>query len=131
VPDMNNLFQSGDWTKEKHVPVIGIDGTPSKGSAIRVTLAVGREIPHPNTTEHHIAWIELYFLPAGEKFPSLLGRFDFAAHGASVQGPNTGTVYTVPETVCVVTTEKTGTLIAASFCNIHGLWQNTIELAYT
>jgi superoxide reductase len=28
-----------------------------------VTVTLGKEIAHPNTTEHHIRWIQLYFKP--------------------------------------------------------------------
>ena len=34
-----------------------------------VTVSVGKEIPHPNTTEHHIRWIKLFFKGEGENFP--------------------------------------------------------------
>jgi len=55
---MKGLFQSGDWAKEKHVPVIEIlDNDREKG--IKVKISVGKEIPHPNTTAHHIAWMEM------------------------------------------------------------------------
>src|SRR5512137_2440884 len=123
------LYQAGDWQKEKHVPVIEGPGKVKKGEAARLTVSVGKGIAHPNTTEHHIAWLEVYFLPDGEKFPYLVGRYECAAHGASIQGPNTSTVFTVPEISIAVKTEKAGTLLAASCCNIHGLWESSHSLA--
>jgi superoxide reductase len=95
---------------------------------IKVVVSVGKEIPHPNTTEHHIRWIELYFLPKGEKFPYHLGTFEFSAHGESVQGPNLSTIYTHPYGECSFKTEKSGIILVSSYCNIHGLWQNSQEL---
>ncbi len=124
----NQLLQSADWKKEKHVPVIECAARLAKGEALAVTVSVGKEIAHPNTTEHHIAWINLYFQPQGEKFPYQVGKFEFVAHGASVQGPNTSTVYTHPQAGCVLKTEKSGTLMAISYCNIHGLWESSIEI---
>ncbi|MFX1298297.1 MAG: class II SORL domain-containing protein [Promethearchaeota archaeon] len=126
--DLNNLVQSADWKKEKHVPVIEIVGDAKKGGPIKVKVSIGKEIAHPNTTEHHISWINLYFLPEGEKFPYHIGKFDFNSHGASTQGANTSTVYTDPEITSSIKTEKSGTLIAFSYCNIHGLWKNELEL---
>ena len=123
--NIGNLFQTGDWKNEKHSPVIEI---LEKGEKIKVRVSVGKEIPHPNTTEHHISWIEVYFLPEGEKFTYHLGRFDFSAHGASAQGPNTSSVYTEPDVTFYFKTTKSGKLFASSFCNIHGLWSNSIEL---
>jgi len=125
---IGNHIQSADWKSEKHAPVIEAPETVTAGQPFQVTVSVGKEIPHPNTTEHHIAWISVYFLPDGEKFPQHLGRFDFAAHGAGAQGPNTGGVYTEPITSFTMKTEKSGTIHAVSFCNIHGLWESEQHL---
>ena len=126
--DLNQIFQSADWKKEKHVPVIEISGEISSGKPIQVKLTVGKEISHPNTTEHHIEWIDLYFLPDGGKFPYQIGKTVFTSHGASAEGPNTSTVYCDPTTMMNFKTEKSGTLFATSYCNIHGLWQNSLKL---
>jgi superoxide reductase len=128
MADLKDLLQSADWKTEKHVPVIEAPEKVKKGDTIKVALTVGKEIPHPNTTEHHISWIEAYFLAEGEKFPYQLGRFEFVAHGASAQGPNTSTIFTQPEAVFSFKTDKPGTIFAASYCNIHGLWKNAREL---
>ncbi len=125
MAELKDLFQSADWTKEKHVPVIDAPSAVRKGEFFQVTLTVGKEIAHPNTTEHHIRWIEVFFAPDGEKFPYQVGRFEFSAHGESAQGPNTSTVFTHAQAGCWLKTEKKGTLIAAAYCNIHGLWQNS------
>ena len=122
------LFQSADWKQEKHVPVIELPEKAKKGENLKVTVGVGKQIGHPNTTEHHIVWIEVYFHPEGEKFPYQIGRFELASHGASVKGADTSTVYTHPEVTCTFKTEKNGTVYAISYCNIHGLWANSAEL---
>ncbi len=126
--DLNNMFQSADWKKEKHVPVIESPEKVKKGENFSVAVSVGKEIAHPNTTEHHIAWIEVYYHPAGEKFPYQIGKFEFLSHGASTNGPNTSTVYTHPAVTLTFKTEKSGTIIAFSYCNVHGLWQNSQEI---
>ena len=128
---MRDIFQSADWKTEKHVPVIESPEAVKKGEAVKVTVSVGKEIAHPNTTEHHISWIELYFLPQGEKFPYQVARVEFSAHGASTQGPNTSTVFTQPSVTIIFKTDKPGTLLAASYCNIHGLWESAKELNVT
>ena len=123
--DFNNLYQAADWKKEKHTPVIEIERGEKE---IKIKLMVGKEIAHPNTTAHHIRWIDCYFLPKGEKFPYQIGKAEFCVHGASVEGPDTSKLSTKPAISFVLNTEKTGTIIAASFCNIHGLWRNTLEV---
>jgi len=125
---IENLFQLADWKKEKHVPVIECADNINKGETLKVTVSVGKEIPHPNTTEHHIRWIEVYFLADAEKFPYQIGRFEFNAHGESTQGQNTSTIYTQPEVVCSFKTDKPGVILASSYCNIHGLWQGSKKI---
>ena len=125
---LRDLFQSADYKREKHVPVIDAPEKIKKSDILKIGLSVGKEIPHPNTTEHHINWIELYFHPEGEKFPFQIARFEFGAHGASTQGPNTSTVYAQPSVECSFKTEKTGMILASSYCNIHGLWESFKEI---
>jgi superoxide reductase len=125
---MNEIFQTADWKKEKHVPVIDAPDSAKKGENIKVTVSIGKEVAHPNKTEHHIAWIEVFFLPEGGKFPYNLGKFNFLAHGASTDGPDTSTVYTHHEAGFQFKTDKPGTIIALSYCNIHGLWRNKKDI---
>ena len=128
MAELKDLLQSADWKKEKHAPVIEVVEKIKKGEALSVKVIVGKEIAHPNATAHHIRWIEVYFLPLGEKFPYQIGRFEFTSHGESGQGPDTSTVYTAPEVNLKFKTEKSGAILASSYCNIHGVWKNTKEL---
>ncbi len=126
MDEIKDMYQKDDWKTEKHVPVIKVE---KEGEEFKVKASVGREeISHPNETEHHIKWIELYFKPEGEQYPYQLGKYEFTTHGESVEGPDTSTVYSEPEVVSVFKTEKAGTLIANSYCNIHGLWTNEEKL---
>jgi superoxide reductase len=122
---LKDLYQSADWKKEKHVPVIDAPQEVGKGEFFEVKVTIGKEVAHPNKTEHHISWIEVYFHPEGGKFPYHIGRADFAAHGASGEGPDTSTVYTHHAATLSFKTDKPGIIYAASYCNIHGLWENT------
>jgi superoxide reductase len=128
MASMKDLFQSADWKKEKHVPVIDAAASAKKGEAVQVAVSVGKEIPHPNKTEHHIRWIEVYFHPDGAKFPFQVARFDFTAHGESPDGPDTSSVYANPSVTCSFKTDKPGTILASSYCNIHGLWESARRL---
>jgi superoxide reductase len=129
LADIKDLFQTGDWKAEKHVPVIDAPAIVKKGEPVKVTVAVGKEISHPNKTEHHIRWIEVYFHPDGEKFPYQLARFDFTSHGESVKGPDTSTIYTQPSVSLIFRTDRPGTISSISYCNIHGLWQSSVGIA--
>ncbi|MCK9431941.1 MAG: class II SORL domain-containing protein [Candidatus Omnitrophota bacterium] len=126
--ELKELFQSADWKAEKHVPVIEAPDKVKKGEFFKVTVTVGKEIAHPNKTEHHIGWIAVYFQPQAEKFPYQIGKAEFSAHGASVQGADTSTVYTHHEMTLSFKSDKPGMIFAAAYCNIHGLWQSAREL---
>jgi superoxide reductase len=125
---LSEVIQEADWKKEKHVPVIECSDVVNANEMFEVTITIGKEIAHPNTTEHYISWISLFFYPEGEKFPVQIGYFEFNAHGASVQGPNTSSVYTHHAAATWFKTGKPGTILALSLCNIHGLWQSSKEI---
>ncbi len=120
---LGEFVKSADWKNEKHAPVIECpDQIPAEGF-VDVSVSIGKAIGHPNTTEHHIAWIALHYLPEGAKTSFEIGRFEFSAHGQSVEGPNQGPVHTDSCVVTRVKLAKSGTLFATSYCNIHGLWE--------
>ncbi len=123
-----DYIKSADWKAEKHAPVIELPETIHANTRFMVTVSVGKEIPHPNTTEHHIRWIEVYFYPEGDKFIYHVGRFDFTAHGEAVAGANQGPVYTEPIATFAMKVAKPGKLVAMAYCNIHGLWQSEAEI---
>jgi superoxide reductase len=117
------FIQKDDWKKEKHMPVIEVPAQVRAGEAFQVKVSIGKEIAHPNTVEHHIDWVDLFFHPEGEKFPHQVGHFAFSAHGEAAVGPNQGPVYTVPDVVVTLKVSKPGTFHALALCNIHGLWE--------
>ena len=126
---LGDTIQTADWKKEKHVPVIECPDEVKADEVFEVKVGLGKEIAHPNTTEHHIRWICLYFLPEGDKFTYDLGRFEFNAHGESVAGPNQGPAYTHHSVTTSVKLNKSGTLHALALCNIHGLWESSKEIS--
>lgn len=121
---IGELIQSGDWKGEKHVPVIEAPEKVSAGELFDVVLSVGKEISHPNTTEHHISWMKLYFKPEGDKFVYEVGELRFDGHGASAKGANEGPVFTDAYGAVRLKLTTSGTLVATSYCNIHGLWES-------
>jgi len=121
-------IKAADWKSEKHAPGIEAPDKATAGEPIEITLSIGKEIGHPNTTEHHIRWIELHYKPLVGNFTFDLGRFDFAAHGESPKGPNEGPVHTEPYVTVKASFRESGTLHALSYCNIHGLWESSKAL---
>ncbi len=128
---LGERIQHADWKKEKHMPVIECAGQAPAGELFEVRVGLGKEIAHPNTTEHHISWITLYFHPAGKPFTHQVGRFEFSAHGESTAGPNEGPVYTHHQVTASLKISQPGTLHALALCNIHGLWESSKEIELT
>jgi superoxide reductase len=128
MKQFGELFQTADWKTEKHVPVIECADQVKAGDFFPVKVTLGKEIAHPNTTEHHIRWISVYFQPDGEKFPYQIGYFEFTAHGGSVEGPDKSSVYTHHEVGLSLKTGKSGAIYATALCNIHGLWRSAKEI---
>jgi len=89
MAELSAVIQSADWKSEKHVPVIECPDSVQAGEFFPVKATLGKAVAHPNTTEHHIRWIQLYFQPEGAKAPFQIGNFEFTAHGESV-GPEQG-----------------------------------------
>ena len=88
--------QTTDWTKEKHVPKITVEG-----NKVTVDVGISMGTPHPMTMEHWIMCIEIIckdgcyerrFLSPGD------------------------------EPKATFTVAKPEGLIAREYCNIHGLW---------
>jgi superoxide reductase len=100
--------------KEKHVPVIEIKKCEKCGEDT-VMVMVGKEVPHPNTVEHHIKWIQLHGVKQNAQVVHL-GTFDL------------GPVYVSPQVITHVKLNEFKRLFALEYCNIHGLWENSIEV---
>ena len=111
-------INTADWKNEKHVPVIELAKTSNE---LKINVEVGKEIPHPNTYEHHIKWIEAYFEDAaGNLFP--IGRVDFEGHGEKgFAKPSAQFIFQLKE-------HEKGKIVALSFCNIHGVWKSEKEV---
>ena len=122
------VVQTADWKSEKHVPMIVAPRTVKAGEKFIVEVSVGKEIAHPNTTEHHIRSILLCFKPDTGKFVYEVGSFEFSAHSESAEGPNKGPVMTEPVVQATLKLTGSGTLLAVSYCNIHGLWESFQEI---
>jgi superoxide reductase len=115
--DFSEIIKTGkDEGKEKHVPTITIDKGHKEGMDI-VRVVVGHEVPHPNTAEHHIAWIELYGVKKDGDQLIHLGR---AAWIPVYSNPN------VRFQINQIGDFKS--FYALACCNIHGLWGSSLEI---
>ncbi len=128
---LSEQIKTADWQTEKHVPVIECAEAVKTNELFEVKVGIGKEVAHPNTTEHHIRWIALFFQPEAAKAPLQVGHYEFSAHGESIEGANKGPLYTHHQVTAWLKTAKAGTLYALALCNIHGLWQSTKPIKFT
>lgn len=124
-----NHIKSADFKTEKHAPEIEFNHAKA-GEAFDVIVSVGKEIAHPNTTEHFINYLTLFFVPEGEAKVVNLGQAFFNAHAESAAGANQGPAHTEPVACFRVKLQKPGKFIATSYCNIHGLWETEKEVKF-
>ncbi len=117
---LSEYVKTADWKSEKHVPVITAPESVKAGEAFEVEVAVGKEIPHPNTVEHHIAWIALHVVPEGSPVSVEIGRVDLSSHGP--------TVATGATAKFAVQLQKGGVFYATAYCNLHGLWSSSAKI---
>lgn len=102
--------------REKHVPHIEAPAKVKAGEPFQVTVIVGKEVPHPNTIEHHIKWIQVYTKYEGARPVVHVGTFDL------------GPTFADPKVTFTAMLEKSSTLYALEYCNIHGVWDNSAEV---
>jgi superoxide reductase len=129
MAELSEHIKKADWKTEKHVPVIECPDKIAAGEIFSVKVTLGKEIAHPNTTEHHIRWISLFMHAAGEKAAYQVAHVEFNAHGESTEGANQGPVYTNHEATITMKATKSGVLYALAYCNIHGLWESSKEIS--
>jgi len=123
-----DIFQSADWKTEKHVPLIECRASVKSGELFDIKVTIGKEVAHPNTTDHHIRWIQVFFQPREGKFTYHLANCEFTAHGEAVEGADKGPAYTHHSATITAKLNQPGTVYALSLCNIHGLWENSTEI---
>jgi superoxide reductase len=101
--------------RESHVPKIEAPEKIKANETFEIKVSVG---PHPNTLEHSIRWIEIYFYEEGRPFnPLMLSRAEFAPGLLE------------PEVTVKAKLPKKGVIHALEYCNLHGLWSNKKEIS--
>jgi len=86
------------------------------GEKFTLTVEIGNTVPHPNTVEHHIKWIQLYAQYEGSRYVVELGNFIF------------GPTIAQPKVTLTIMLKSNAIIYALEHCNIHGLWDNSVEI---
>lgn len=93
-PMQEIIAGSIDASREKHVPVVTIDGS-------KITVKVG-SVDHPMIPEHYIEWISIQTVEGNQRKELTPGS--------------------KPEAVFALT-ESDKLVAAFAYCNLHGLWK--------
>jgi superoxide reductase len=102
---------------ESHTPKIEAPDLIKADQAFEVRVMVG---PHPNTIEHSIRRVEVYFYEEGRPFnPILLATTNFTP------------VYSDPNVKLTLKLKKSGVIHVLQYCNLHGLWEGRKEIKVT
>lgn len=102
-------------SKERHIPYMEVVKNYDNSGKDYIHIVVGENVKHPNSLQHQIQWIELY---ARTKMLDTIkiGRVNFA--------PGTS-----PDALFrLIYFGKYREFCALTYCNVHGLWQNCIEI---
>ncbi len=117
---INRVKDPGQKTplEKSHAPVITAPATVKAGEPFTVEVSVG-EVLHPMGPAH---WIEYIALGIGNE-PA--GRIDFQSKG-----------YLKPKAIFTVvlssdTASGKVTLLALQRCNLHGLWEGSLDITVT
>lgn len=111
---LQDHIKTADASAEKHVPYISIENCPSC-NGVCVTVTVGKETIHPSTKEHSIKAITLYGITNDDKTEQL-------------SFTQLGDENTMPKIIAAVKAGKYKKFIATSYCNLHGLWEGSLEI---
>ncbi|NAZ24377.1 MAG: desulfoferrodoxin [Thermofilum sp.] len=94
---------------ETHTPKIEAPDEAKAGEPFYIKIKVG---PHPNTLQHSIRWIEVYFEEEGRAFnPIMLSRIHLEPELVE------------PEVTLKLVLKKSGVIYALEYCNLHGVWE--------
>ncbi len=123
MPRFSELIYASETAKgqaitkaETHTPKIEVPEQIKPGEPFTVRVGVG---PHPNTVQHSIRRIELYYYEEGRPFnPVRLVTIDLEPG------------YAEPKLEITLKLEKPGTLYAIAYCNLHGLWEARKEIKF-
>ena len=81
-----------------------------------VTITIGKTVPHPNTVEHHIKWIQLFAKEEDSRYVVDIAKVDL------------GPTYASTEMRVPVMLKKNSTLFALGCCSIHGVWDYSVKV---
>jgi superoxide reductase len=98
--------------KEKHVPDLALSASDI-GTV--VTIQVGQSVLHPTTKEHYIEWVQVFGETQEGKFVQI-----------AVLNFGKGTAF--PRGSVVIKKEDYKSLTAIAYCNLHGVWENSLTL---
>ncbi|MCP4482376.1 MAG: hypothetical protein GY817_06295 [bacterium] len=113
--ELNDCIKSREAEgKEKHVPGLKLTGCSPCGD-LGLTISVGDEVPHPTTPEHHIKHLGVHGLTKDNKLV-FITRLEL------------GDGYVLPNVKINIKPDVFTKVFVTSFCNIHGLWENSIDI---
>ncbi|NLO89223.1 MAG: hypothetical protein GX088_02690 [Clostridia bacterium] len=111
----NFFLTEKDEYNEKHAPVIYCPEKVSPGKLFEIKITIGEKVPHPNTWEHHIKWIQV-FVKEENAEPVHVMTYDM------------GPTIAEPHVTFSLRLQRSVKVYVIAYCNIHGLWEATSSI---
>ena len=114
-------------TKERkvqsHTPVIECPERVEADKIFQIKISLGNGTGHPDTEEHHVRRISLYYSDRDGKVVRQIAGIDFNTRNSSEDAPCSNY-----ETLVTAQVASSGILHAIAYCNVHGLAEAIKEI---
>jgi superoxide reductase len=98
-----------------HTPIIECPEKVEAGKIFQIKISLGNGTGHPDTNEHHVRRISLYYSDSEGKTVRQIAGVEFQSHHP---GKEALSRY---ETMVDAKFDESGMLHAMAYCNVHGL----------
>jgi superoxide reductase len=100
---------------QSHTPVIGCPDKVEADKIFQIKISLGDSLGHPDTNEHHVCRVSLYYSDSEGKTVRQIAGVEFQSHSP---GKDALSRY---ETIIDAKIAESGVLHAMAYCNLHGL----------
>lgn len=121
---MNKTFQTEELKSKKSIP---INDETKNNKLFHISAAVGKVNSPMSDETRHVAGINIYSQPNGDRIPRIIGTFKCTTYSAPDDGLNPDMQNSFPNVVCFIFPENSKNFHTASYCAAQGLWEGQRE----
>jgi superoxide reductase len=110
-----SYLQTAERKTRSHTPVIECPDKVEADKIFQIKISLGDSTGHPDTNEHHVRRLSLYYSDSDGKTVRQITGVEFQSHSP---GKDALSRY---ETIVDAKITESGILHAMAYCNVHGL----------